>query len=77
MRPGIPPCYTTVPPLSQSAVCALPRLHNPPTLLSTTTREMVIRYGLEVARDTPSLFLLHVSHMSGPCWIHGTRVKKI
>lgn len=34
-----------------SALFALCRVSNPPTLLSTTTREMVIRYGLEVARD--------------------------
>lgn len=46
------------------ALFALCHVSNPPTLLSTTTREMVIRYGLEVARDTLSLFLLHVS---GPC----------
>lgn len=49
-----------------SALFALCRVSNPPTLLSTTTREMVIRYGLEVARDIsllndtalPSSFLL-------------------
>lgn len=57
------PCYTTVPPIVP-AVCALPRpcatprlcyASSPPMLLSTTTREMVIRYGLEVARNISPL----------------------
>lgn len=47
---GILPCYTTVA-VHCPALFALCRVSNPPTLLSTTTREMVIRYGLEVARD--------------------------
>lgn len=62
-----------------SALFALCRVSNPPTLLSTTTREMVIRYGLEVAWDLlverhgSSFFIsITVSHVSPPCRLFDT-----